>query len=289
MKTLCFHHNDADGRAAAAVVRRALGPETRLHEISYGDPVPWKQVDRAQHILMVDFSLSQPDMLRLAEGRTFTWIDHHQSALDDLGSLAAPWPGLRQVGAAGCVLAWQYFFPSQPVPRAIALIGDRDIWANLEPDAPAFNEGLHQQETRPDNDDLWKPLLDDDLQAVQALITQGTLLLAARLREMRRSVNRYGYPVTFEGHHTLVINRRGDGDLGQHIRDLGYEIAYCYIEAPQNGHVTTFVTLYSDQVDVAQIAEKFGGGGHRGAAGFSFERTSAPFPPGAQVSQVGSQ
>ena len=105
---------------------------------------------------------------------------------------------------------------------------------------------------------------------------------------MRSFVSRLGYRVNFEGHDTLVVNRRGDGDMGQHIRDLGYAIAYCYLEGPQNGRIITFVTLYSAQVDVAEIAAKFGGGGHRGAAGFTFERTTAPFPPGAQVSQAGS-
>ena len=107
------------------------------------------------------------------------------------------------------------------------------------------------------------------------------MLRAARLHDIRRSVTRFGQKVTFEGHSTLAINRRGDGDLGEHIRKLGYEIAYCYIEGPQNGSLVTFVTLISDKVDVSVIAQKFGGGGHAGAAGFSFERSSAPFPAGA--------
>ena len=288
MKTICLHHNDADGRAAAAIVRRALGAEVKLHEINYGEPVPWNKVEKAQHVVMVDFSLSRFEMLRLADGRTFTWIDHHKSALDEMESAASAWPGLRDIGQAGCVLAWRYFFPGLPVPRAVVLIGDRDIWVNLEPDSAYFNEGLRQEENHPDNDKLWQPLLDDDPQAVQELVSHGAMLHEARLREMRSFVSRLGYRVNFEGYDTLVVNRRGDGDMGQHIRDLGYAIAYCYLEGPQNGRIITFVTLYSAQVDVAEIAAKFGGGGHRGAAGFTFERTTAPFPPGAQVSQAGS-
>jgi nanoRNase/pAp phosphatase (c-di-AMP/oligoRNAs hydrolase) len=41
------------------------------------------------------------------------------------------------------------------------------------------------------------------------------------------------------------------------------------------------VTLYSDVLDVSAIAAKFGGGGHRGAAGFQFHRSDRPFPPGS--------
>ena len=45
----------------------------------------------------------------------------------------------------------------------------------------------------------------------------------------------------------------------------------------------TYVTLYSDTVDVSQVAQKFGGGGHAGAAGFHFPRGDSPFPPDASV------
>jgi hypothetical protein len=271
MKTICFHHNDADGRAAAAIVRRALGPEVKQYEINYGDPVPWNKVEKAQHIIMADFSLPWAEMLRLANGRQLTWIDHHKSAMDELESVAPAWAGLHEIGQAACVLTWRYFFPSLPVPRAVILIGDRDIWANLEPDSANFNEGLRQQETYPDNDKLWQPLLNDDPQAIQALVSQGAVLREARLREMRSFVNRFGYRVNFEGHDTLVVNRRGDGDLGQHIRDLGYAVAYCYLEGPQNERVNTFVTLFSEQVDVRLQRSSAAAG--TAAAGFS---SSAP-------------
>jgi hypothetical protein len=89
--------------------------------------------------------------------------------------------------------------------------------------------------------------------------------------------------VVFEGHRTLAINDRGSGEMGALIRQLGYEIGYCYFEAEQNGELKTFVTLYSDRVDVSEIARKFGGGGHEGAAGFSLERTGSPFPPRVRV------
>ena len=38
------------------------------------------------------------------------------------------------------------------------------------------------------------------------------------------------------------------------------------------------------EIDVSPIAQKFGGGGHAGAAGFHFQRSTTPFPPEATVS-----
>lgn len=278
MSTLCLHHNDTDGRASAAVVRRALGESVILKEMSYGDPTPWNLIEDVRHVVILDFSLSPPDMQRVANTRMLTWIDHHKSALEELDKKSNQWSGIRDLHEAACVLTWRYYFPDKPVPRALVLIGDRDIWRQEEPDSGAFNEGLRHERTLPDNDHLWKQLLEDDSAAVAALIEKGRPLLNARLDMMRRYVSRYGFFVTFEGWRTLAINQRGDGDLGQYIRDLGYDLAYCYVEGSQGEKIVTFVTLFSEKVDVSEIAKKYGGGGHPGAAGFSFERSCSPFP-----------
>jgi oligoribonuclease NrnB/cAMP/cGMP phosphodiesterase (DHH superfamily) len=282
--TLCLYHNDPDGRASAAIVRRALGPGVRCQEATYGGPLPWERIEKAQRVVIVDFSFPRAEMERLAQKRELIWIDHHITAINDLEPVAADWPGLRDTRQAACVLTWRYFFPEHPTPRGIILIGDRDTWALTEPDARPFGEGLLQGSSHPDNDNLWKPLLDDDSSFVDALIERGRQLLDVRMHNMRRTVARYGYVVTFEGYRTLAVNFRGDGDMGQHIRDLGYQIAYCYVDSIQNGRLMTIVTMFSGEVNVAEIAQRFGGGGHVGAAGFSFERGPLPFPPGAQVS-----
>ncbi|MDH5505830.1 MAG: hypothetical protein OEZ02_01250 [Anaerolineae bacterium] len=282
-KSLCLHHNDADGRASAAIARRALGKDLALYEMNYGDPIPWEMVEAATQVIVVDFSLPLEAMQRIAASRELVWIDHHKSSLETLQAAAVEWPGLRDIAEAGCVLTWRYYFPDQPVPRAVILIGDRDIWRWAEADTGPFGEGLFQLDTCPDNDELWQPLLNDDPHAVAQLIETGAILREARLQGIRRKTASAGFEVTFEGHRTLAVNERGSGDMGQHIRDIGYTIAYCYIDKLLDGTLTTFVTLYSAEVDVSEIARKFGGGGHRGAAGFSFERGPTPFPPQAQV------
>jgi len=145
----------------------------------------------------------------------------------------------------------------------------------------AFSEGLFQTDFKPTNDGLWRALLDDDKALVRQLIDRGQLLYESRLRSTKDIVARGGFPVSFEGHRTLAVNHPGTGDMGEHIRRAGYEIAYCYVELVRSGVLQTVVTLYSDSVDVSEIARKFGGGGHRGAAGFQFQRRDRPFPPGS--------
>ena len=286
MNILCLHHNDADGRAAAAIVRRALGQDIWLYEMDYGDSLPLERVLVSDHIIIVDFSLPLDEMMKLASYHQFTWIDHHKSAIDEMDSVADNWDGIRDTSEAACVLTWKYYYPDLPVPRAVTLIGDRDIWRWSEKDTGAFNEGLYQIDNRPLNDSLWTPLLDDDSEAIERIIAEGSLLRDARLRDIRRLTSSLGYAVSFDGHRTLAINTRGSGDLGQHVRGLGYDIAYCYIDKVQNGTLYTYVTLYSESVDVSVIAASFGGGGHAGAAGFHFERGDSPFPPGIAVQRI---
>ena len=283
-KILCLHHNDADGRASAAIVRRALGSIVKLYEISYGDAIPFGEIDQAEQVIVVDFSLPRNIMAQIGAEGKLTWIDHHISAMKEMADLAVHWPGKRDISEAACVLTWQYYFPKLPVPRPIILIGDRDIWRMAEPETRPFNEGLHQQNTRPDQVELWQKLLEGDPDLLKNLTDTGAVLLQARLMQLRRAARRYGFEVRFEGYYTLAINRPGEGELGEIVSEMGYEIGYFYTESMQNGRLTTSVMLTSRQVDVSLIAQKFGGGGHRGASGFSFERSSAqPFPYSANV------
>ncbi len=288
MSTLCIYHNDTDGRASAAIVRRALGSDVAMCEMKYGDSFPLDEILVADHIIIVDFSLPKEDMQRLATYHQFTWIDHHKSAIEEMSDISDDWPGVRQTDEAACVLTWRYFFPDKPIPRAVVLIGDRDIWRWDERETGAFNEGLYQLNTNPYNTKLWKPLLNNDRALVKEIIDRGSILREARLRNIQSATARYGFVVNFEGHRTLAVNLRGSGDLGEHIRNCGYEIAYCYIDNLVDGDLFTFVSLYSKEVDVAKIAQRFGGGGHRGAAGFHFKRESAPFPAEADVIYPGT-
>lgn len=279
MDVICLHHNDADGRASGAIVKHAFNKDVDLYEMNYGDLPPWSAINNAQKIIVVDFSLPKSDMQKLAQGRELIWIDHHKTAMQEMQGVDEGWLGLRSLDEAACVLTWQYFFPDIPVPRAIVLIGDRDIWRWAEEQTGEFSEGLFNRNAKADNNDLWIPLLDDDTDLLNEIIQNGSILRQAQLLNIERKVAQLGQEVQFEGHKTLMVNMRGMGEMGEHINKLGYDIGYCYVDMIVEGNLLTKVTLYSKTVDVSQIARKYGGGGHAGAAGFAFERALSPFPP----------
>jgi oligoribonuclease NrnB/cAMP/cGMP phosphodiesterase (DHH superfamily) len=283
-KSICFHHNDPDGHASGAIVKYALGDEVTLIESNYdGTPIPWDKVEQAEQVVVTDFSFPMEDMKRLAKGRELVWIDHHKSAMLEFEGIADNWPGIRDISEAACVLTWNYFFPELPVPRAIVLIGDRDIWRWAEEDTGPFNESLYNQDHNADNAEFWKPLFEDDQAVLSKMIEEGAWLREIALRDVDHMMAARSFEVRFEGHHTLVVNVNGNGDIGNYGRERDYDIVYCYVDQMQNGVLTTNVTLYSAKVDVSVIASRYGGGGHAGAAGFSFLRAATPFPPESDV------
>ncbi len=278
---VCLYHNDMDGKCSAAVVRRKMGKRVALFSVDYGMPIPWDAINNAEKVILVDFSLPLASMKRIRATADLTWIDHHKTAIEALASLKDI-PGIRDLEDAACVLTWKTFFPDQSMPDAVVWIGDRDVWRFACPETAAFNEGIFQENCNPENDALWGKLLADDRPLIDELIARGEVLHRARLRNIRGRVEHFGFEVQFEGHKTMAVNLPGSGDIGGYIRKRGYEIGYCYVDAVQNSQLVTLVSLYSDQVDVSEIALKFGGGGHKGAAGFAFERNGSPFPESAQ-------
>lgn len=284
-KSICFHHNDPDGHASGAIVRYALGDAVTLIESDYNATpiIPWDLVGQAEQVIVTDFSFPVADMQRLAKGRELVWIDHHKSAIAEFAGIADPWPGIRDVSEAACVLTWRYFFPQRPVPKAVILVGDRDTWRWAEKDTGSFNESLHSHDHHADNAAFWKPLLEDDPTTLEKMIEEGIWLREIKLRKVDRTMKARSFEVLFEGYRTLAVNTRGSGDVGDYGRDCGYEIVYAYVDEMRVDGLTTVVTLYSNQVDVSVIAQRYGGGGHAGAAGFSFLRGATPFPSGSQV------
>ena len=283
-KSICFHHNDPDGHASGAIVKYALGNDVTLIESDYdGTPIPWDLVEQAEQVIVTDFSFPVDEMKRLAESRELVWIDHHKSAMLEFEGIADDWPGIRDLSEAACVLTWKYFFPERPVPRAIVLIGDRDIWRWAEEDTGPFGESLYNQDHDANNAAFWKPLLEDDQAVLAKMIEEGTWLRENTLRNIDHMMAARSFEVQFEGYQTLAVNTRGNGDVGNYGRDRGYEIVYTYVDEMQVSGLTTVVTLFSNKIDVSVIAKRFGGGGHAGAAGFSFPRGASPFPPDSDV------
>jgi len=283
----CFFHSaDLDGHCSGAIVKYKY-PETELIGINYGQQFHWNEVDtKKDTIFMVDFGL-QPfnEMAKLYtkfEDRLI-WIDHHISAINeaeawkddiepDQTSLNLRIPGIRQNGTAACILTWKYLFPDTELPKAIELLGRYDVW-DINEEIMQFQYGFKANEdTWPDNQDLWKPFFENQSSLITSTINTGKIILDYQRKQDEIYCKTCAFEIKFEGYRALAVNKRlTSSTLFDSIwSNKRYDIMITF-GIKRNGLWDT--SFYSDKpnVDVSQIAKKYGGGGHKGAAGCQFK------------------
>ena len=263
-----YHHNDLDGRCAGAIALRALkidysNPE--IIEVDYKDAINLS-MPSGEKIVIVDFSFTPLEMgILLNKGIEIIWIDHHKTAQNH------PYqnlPGLRDFsdkGMSGCELTWKYFFKEKRIPRAVELIGDYDKWAlKFQPECFQFYEGLKMEATTPESP-IWDRLFEGEMEFIVDILNQGQSAIRYRDNYCEKICKDFGYEIEFEGHNGFATNFFQFGSKGFGDRMEQYDFCAAYIHDGQR----FTVSLYSIKgVDVSEICKKYGGGGHKGAAGF---------------------
>lgn len=117
------------------------------------------------------------------------------------------------------------------------------------------------------NEKLWDKLLSTD--TLNAMIRNGKIIKDYMEQRNTSAMNR-AYEATIEGKKAIVLNASGNSLIfGDKASEYDISCLWVY-----DGKTRKFrYSLYSsnEDIDVSKIAEKFGGGGHRGAAGFESE------------------
>lgn len=275
---LVLHHDDPDGWCAAAVVgayavgsidgvRRGI-PSFR--EVSYGLKLDDLDIEGFDEIWMVDFSMPITDMKRIKEatGR-FVWIDHHESAIRNVVEAGFETDGIQENGGGGCQLTWEYCFDPNnvlPQPAILTRIGGFDIGnfsrVNLKMMFGFLGRGnsLHPSEF-----DTWAKLFDDV--GYDELDSEGSLILRYKEAEWAK-LGPHIVTLEWEGYTWAVLNSRELGSLQiePHMRKE-WDGALVYSRGSDGWRVG--FRGFKEGIDVSRIAEKYGGGGHKLAAGIS--------------------
>jgi len=275
-EVICFYHGDMDGIAAAAIVNLKY-PEAKFVRINYDSAVEKFSKIKFEEskeylIIIVDFSFDINIMSDIIKHYEVIWCDHHKSAKEKLlrfwKNMAVP--GIRQLDYSGCELTWMHFFPRIETPDVIKLIGDRDLWKFEYDGTKPFNERIHSVSNNP-TDAIWILLLSNDKfvpNLIKQIIAEGKILLEDKNRRVRKAFNN-GLNMRFKNYKTKIINSGSDiSEIGHYTVDQGYEIGLIWRQVKDK-----FVCSLRSQknIDVSAIAKEFGGGGHKNAAGISFE------------------
>ena len=269
---LCIYHaHCADGFGAAWVVRRRFGSEVGFHAASHGEPAPDAS---GKHVVIVDFAYPLDTLTAMATtALSVLVIDHHKTAQADLAGVEpAPghWPqhslhGLRAVfdmDRSGAGLTWDYYFKDEPRPDLINHIEDRDLWHFRLAGTREITANLF---SHPQDFEVWDTLM---AMPASALHGEGAAIERSRRRELRALLRATWRRMTIAGFDVPTANLpfTHASDAGNLMCD-GEPFAAIYWDTP---HGRAFSLRSTDAgEDVSVIARRFGGGGHRNAAGFS--------------------
>lgn len=268
MNVLCIYHgNCADGFGAAVVVRMALGADNvEFHPGVYQDPPPDVT---GRDVLMVDFSYKRPVLLEIAErANTILILDHHKSAQEDLVDLPDNVDVRFDMDHSGAILTWLHFFPHDQPPLLLRHIEDRDLWRFELDGTREIQAALFSY---PYLFDVWDQLILKDQLAqeriISALRQEGKSIERKHFKDINELILSAAYRMNIAGHNVPVLNAPYffSSDAG-HVMGKGEPFAACYWDTP-DGRVFSLRSA-DEGLDVSDIARRFGGGGHKHAAGF---------------------
>jgi len=278
----CFYHNDDDGRCAGSIVAQHENNYNKENyfEVDYIMQLPLGTIKENEKVYFVDYSFKKDTVCQLEEilkkTKDIIWIDHHTSSLNLEKEL--PWTkcikGIRQEGISGAGLTYMYLHNCDfdDLPYYIQLVSDYDCWLyKYEPDTTHFKLGLGTENNNA-LDDLWKALYESFVDNVCLSISEGTLIEKGKvIKQYIDSENTfyreyYSYEIEIEGLKCLVVNKKTNSWVfGDKINDYPLVIVWVF-----NGMKYSYSIFSVDKnIDCSKIAEKYGGGGHKGAAGFS--------------------
>ena len=272
MQRICFFHAGCpDGFGAAWAVRRAWGEAGRYEPRGHDEELPLGPLAGAT-VAFVDMAPRNAQLRALADvAARVVVLDHHVSSRDRFDAEPGLAAELRERGhlvrfdleRSGAVLAWEHFHPGAPLPELLAYVEDQDLWRWKLPRSREVNAALASH--RLDFEE-WERLA---ALPAELLADEGAPILRAQRREVERALAT-AQPIWVGAHRIEAVNAAFDR------AQIGHELAErCAFGAPCGAVYRLSgrrvdVSLYSiGEFDVAAIATRYGGGGHRNAAGFS--------------------
>lgn len=269
IQTTILYHNDADGFASAMAAWLRYGNEAHYIEVAYDKPVPTIPAGTVD-LFILDFSYSREVCDQLATQYRLVVLDHHKTAKAALEG--APY-AIFDMSKAGCELAWEHFFPAEPLPELLAYVADRDLWVWELPNSKAVNAWIA---TLPKRFSKWAAVAMAGIGPEAIMCGEAILASHAHLLEIMASEAKF---IEIAGLPAVVVNSTQalHSELAEFLgqRFPGAAVVAIYNDQG-NGTRKYSLRTTSPDVDVSAIAIQFGGGGHRKAAGFELPAHSYP-------------
>ncbi len=260
---ILYHAECPDGFGAAWAAWKKFGDLAEYIPVHHNSPIP--EGLEGKEIYSVDFTYPEETTRGLInKNRRVTAIDHHVTRE---GAIKMTNDYLYSNDHSGSVLAWTYFHPDKPVPKLLEYVEDRDLWKFSLSNTAEICACIDTHEY---DLNVWDKLIKnmEDGSFVAKCIEKGKIILEHEKRLIKRTIEEGARLVDFDGYRVYSVNAPhfSASDIGAMLIAKNPPFAIIWSEDKERVNVS----LRSDgSTDVSKIAAKFGGGGHKGSAGFT--------------------
>ena len=257
-----------DGFAAALAAWRFYGSAVEMLGLDHGDVKSLADLPPldGRYVYILDFSFPA-DILRAIDQRAarLVMLDHHQSAAEDLAGFECRCGVVHfDMQKSGARLAWEYFYPDEPVPDLVRYVEDRDIWKWEFPESKAYLAALDME---PHELERWSAIADFTPAQTQEFMARGQAM-DEKFAKLAADIAQGAHAVVFNGESGLMVNapRMFHSLVGDILSRQSGTFALMW-SAGQGGVVKVGLRAQRGY-NCIPLAQSMGGGGHAQACGF---------------------
>ena len=271
-----YHAHCPDGMAGAWAAKNKFGNDAEYIPIKKGEGFPIftninsKEIGIEQYgeieIYVIDFSFTIEEIKEVeSKCKKLVIIDHHISSREEVESAHNY---VFDLDHSGCYLAWEYFYPNMPVPLLLQYISEGDIFKYRLADHEKYMPAIYGRELSFENIDMLNEMMNSE-EGREKLKEQSGLLKNYEKKILAASLDSV-HMIELEGvvmpavNVCLPIDERSD--LLHMIYTKYPPVAMSY--RWDDGQWKMSLRSNGD-FDCTIIATKYGGGGHKGSAGFA--------------------
>lgn len=292
-----YHANCADGFTSAWIVKKffdenylELVEEGNLSfwPCNYNQPVPC-ELDKNDTVYMVDFCYTPEVMQEIFNKAMYiTVLDHHKSAIERMHEYS----NTQEMGVAdinfnlvfdttrsGAGITWDYFFDFENRPMIVNYVEDRDLWKFRYKETRAVNANLFSYEYTFKN---WDSINEQIKYYLNTFVVAGEAIERKHFKDINEMLSFHTNQIVIGGYTVPVVSvpymwssdacnilaqREIDMNGGDEIR-APFAAAFWFIKKTTGEPAVQFSLRSVGDFDVAKIAEKYDGGGHKNASGF---------------------
>ena len=261
-----YHANCFDGMAGAWAAREYFNDKAEYIPIKRGESFPVINDIKDKEIYVIDFSFAINEIKEVeSKCKKFVIIDHHISGREEVESASNH---VFDLDHAGCYLAWQYFYPDVEVPLLLQYISEGDIFKFRLAGYENYMPAIYGREISFENIEILNEMMNSE-EGREKLKAESKLLKNYEKKILAVALDSV-HMIELDGVIMPAVNVCLSLDERSDLLHMIYTqyppVAMSY--RWDDGQWKVSLRSNGD-FDCTVIATKYGGGGHKGAAGFA--------------------